>query len=76
MIYFYFTTTGVVLCGGCPYIIHGADYILFQSIEMRGYILNNQKISVGLDSCSRSSFLSLWVPFDIIQSFNRLPYQI
>ena len=50
---------------------------LFQSFEIRGYILNNQKILIGLGSCSRSSlFLIFWVPFDTIQSLNRLPYQI
>ena len=50
--------------------------INFQSFEIRGYILNNQKISIGLDSCFRPSFLILWVTFDTIQSLNRLPYQI
>ena len=30
------------------YIIHIADYILFQSFEIRGYILNNKKILIGL----------------------------
>ena len=29
---------------------HSADYILFQSFVIRGYILNNQKIFIGLDS--------------------------
>ena len=52
-----------------PYIIHYADYILFKSFEIVGYILTNQKILIGLDSCSRSSFFILWVPFDTIQSF-------
>ena len=39
--------------------VDSADYILFQSFEIRGYILNNQKISTGLDSCFRSLFLIL-----------------
>ena len=50
MIYFYFTAAGVVPCGGrkslpviCT-IIHGADYVLFQSFEIREYILNIPKI--------------------------------
>ena len=43
------------------YIIHSADYILYRRFE-----------SVVLDH----RFLILWVPFDIIQSLNRLPYQI
>ena len=34
-------------------LIHSADYILFQSFEIREYILNNQKILIDLDSCSR-----------------------
>ena len=46
-----------------PYIIHSADLILFQSFEIRGYILNNQIILVGLDSCSRSSFFNPFGPF-------------
>ena len=57
-------------------IIHSADYILFKFSEIGGYILNNQKILIGLDSCFRPSFLILWVTFDIIQSLNRLPDQI
>ena len=40
------------------YIIHSADYILFQSFEIRGYILNNQKILIGLDACFRPSFFN------------------
>ena len=39
-----------------PYITHSADYILFQSFVIRGYIPNNQKIKMGLDSCFRPSF--------------------
>ena len=58
-----------------PYIIHSADYIFFQSFEIRGYSLNNQKILIGLDSCSRITFLSiLGTSFDTYQSVNRLPY--
>ena len=41
-----------------PYIIHSADYILFQSFEIRGYILNNQEILPGLDSCFRLCFFN------------------
>ena len=41
-----------------PYIIRSADYILFQSFEIRGYILNNQKILTGLDSCFRPPFFN------------------
>ena len=59
-----------------PYIIHSADYILFQSFDIRGYILNNQEILIGLDPCFRLCFLILWVTFDTIQSLNRLPSQI
>ena len=46
-----------------PYIIHSADYILFQSFEVRGYILNKQKILIGLNYCSRSSFFNPLDPF-------------
>ena len=44
-----------ILQKASPYIIHSADYILFQSFEIRGYILNNQKILIGLDICFRPS---------------------
>ena len=59
-IYFYFTAAGVVPRGSRkkPYIIHIADYILFQSFEIRGYILTNQKILIGLESCFGSSFFN------------------
>ena len=54
-IYFYFTAAGVEPCGSrknaSPYIIHSADFILFPSFEIRGYILNNQEILIGLDCC-------------------------
>ena len=78
---FIFTSLQLMLCcveavKSLPYIIRSADYILFQSFEIRGYILNNQKILIGLESCFRPSFLILWVIFDTIQSLNRLPYQI
>ena len=78
---FIFTSLQLVLCRveavkASPYIIHSADYILFQSFEIRGYIMNNQEILIGLDSCFRSCFFILWVSFDIIQSLNRLPSQI
>ena len=46
-----------------PYMTHSADYILFQSFMFRGYIRNNQKIVIALDSCSRSSFFNLLGPF-------------
>ena len=39
---------------------HSADYFLFQSFEIRGCILNNQKFLIGLDFCFRPSFLILW----------------
>ena len=35
-----------------------ADYISFQSFEIREYILNNQKFLIGLDSCFRPSFFN------------------
>ena len=38
--------------------IHSADYILFQSFEIRGYFLKNQNISIGLDSYFKSSFFN------------------
>ena len=50
--------------------------ILFQSFEIRGYILNNQKFLIGLDTCFRPSFFNPLGQFDTIQSLNRLPYQI
>ena len=55
-----------------PYIIHSADFILLQSYDIGGYILNKQKIIFGLDSCDGLSFLILWIPFDTKQSFNTL----
>ena len=60
----------------CTYIANSAAYILFQSFVTRAYILNNQKVLIGLNSCFRPSFLTLWASFYIIQSLNRLPYQI
>ena len=58
-IYFCFIAAGVVpgrsRKKASPYIIRSADYILFQSFEIRRYILNNQKISIGVDSCFKSS---------------------
>ena len=45
------------------------DYIRFLSFEIRGYILNNQKILICSDFCSRSSLFILWTPFDTYQSF-------
>ena len=47
-----------------------ADYILFQSFEIRGYILNNHKILIGLDSCFKSSLLIFWVTFEIYFYFS------
>ena len=32
--------------------------MLFQSFDIGGYILNNQKILISLDACSRSSFFN------------------
>ena len=49
---------------------------VFQSFEIRGYILNNQKILIDLDSCSRSSILILWFLSDTIQVLDGLPYQL
>ena len=46
-----------------PYIIHSVDYILARSFDIRGYILNKQKILIVLDSCSRLLFLNLLGPF-------------
>ena len=65
---FIFTSLQLVLCSVeavkvSPYIIHSADYIKFQSFEIKGYILNNQKILICLDSCSRSSFLIILCRF-------------
>ena len=53
-----------------PYTIHRADYISFQSFEIGGYILNNQKILSGLGSCSRSSFFNPLDPFNTYQCLN------
>ena len=33
-------------------------YLLFQSFEIGGYILNNQKSLIGLDSCFRPSLFN------------------
>ena len=59
-----------------PYIIHSRDHILFQSFEIRRYILNYWKNLIGLDSCSRLSFLNPLDLFDATKSLNRLPYHI
>ena len=54
----YFTVAGVVLCGGrrtsprTSFIVQSIFYFL--SLEIRGYILRNQKNLIGLDSYSRS----------------------
>ena len=56
--------------------MQSSDYILFLSFEIRGYILNNQEILIGLDSCSRSSYFNPLGLFDTSKSLNRLPYQI
>ena len=73
-IYVYFTAAGVVPRGGRKMSPRSStkvqNDILFQSFEIREYILNNQKILIGSDSCSRSSFI-IWVPFDTL---NLLPY--
>ena len=47
-----------------------ADYILFLSFEIRGYILNNHKILIGLESCFKSSLLIFWVTFEIYFYFS------
>ena len=57
-IYFYFTAAGVVPCGSRnqpPRISSVVQIIfLYQSFEIGEYILNNQKILIGLDSCFNS----------------------
>ena len=50
-------------CLNCIAVIHSADYILFQSFEIRGYILTNQKMFIGLNFCSRSSLLNHLGPY-------------
>ena len=72
---FYFTAAGVVPCGGrkkSPSTPSIAQIIFYFS----PLILNDQKILIGLDACSRSSFLVLRFLLDTVQSLNRLPYQI
>ena len=38
------------------YIIHSSDYILFLTVEIRWYILRNQKCRIGRDLNSKSLF--------------------
>ena len=73
--YFYFTAAGVVPCGSRkkPPRTSSIVQIIFYFSSLRSednYILNNQEILIGLDSCFRL-FRLIFGPL-----LNRLPSQI